>query len=122
MPKQPQQQQSSSEEGSKENNILNRPRHHKERSAQGHPSGPADSEPQGPAPTVPTHTSQTGGLPWAPPVTSQNRDHQDPPECNGTTNRPTEAPADGKGPGPTKVNKKTLEPHPGTSSGTGSAT
>ena len=42
-----QQQQSSSEEGSKENTILNSPRHHKEMSAQGHPSGSADSMPQG---------------------------------------------------------------------------
>ena len=58
-----QQQQSSSEEGSKENTILNGPRHQKEMGAQGHPSGPADSMPQGPAPTAPTHTSQTGGPP-----------------------------------------------------------
>ena len=42
MPTQPQQQQqSSSEEGSKENTILNGPRHLRERSAQGHPSGPS---------------------------------------------------------------------------------
>ena len=54
-----QQQQSSSEEGSKENTILNGPRHLRERSAQNHPSGPADSMPQGPAPAAPT--SQTGG-------------------------------------------------------------
>ena len=47
--------------------------------------------PQGPAPTAPT--SQTGGPPWAPPVNNQNRDHQDPPECNGTTNGSTRAPA-----------------------------
>ena len=40
MSTQPQQQQSSSEEGSKENTILNGPRHLRERSAQGHPSGP----------------------------------------------------------------------------------
>ena len=67
MPAQPQQQQqSSSEEGSKENTILNGPRHQKERSAQGHPSGSADSMPQGPAPTAPTHTPQTGGPPQAP--------------------------------------------------------
>ena len=39
--------------------------------AQGHPSGSADSVPQGPAPTAPTHTSQAGGPPWAPPVTNQ---------------------------------------------------
>ena len=56
-----QQKQSSSEEGSKENTILNGPRHHKERSAQGHPSGSADSMPQGPTPTAPT--PQTGGPP-----------------------------------------------------------
>ena len=91
---QQQQQQSSSEEGSKENTILNGPRHQRGRSAQGHPSGPADSMPQGPAPTAPT--SQTGGPPWAPPVNNQNRDHQDPLECNGTTNGSTRAPADGK--------------------------
>ena len=52
-----QQQQSSSEEGSKENTILNGPRNQRERSVQGHPSGPADSRPQGPVPTAPTHTS-----------------------------------------------------------------
>ena len=90
MSTQPQQQQSSSEEGSKENTILNRLRHQKERSAQGHPSGQADSVPQVPAPTAPTHTSQTGGPPQAPPVNNPNRDHQDPPECNGTTNGPPE--------------------------------
>ena len=56
MPTQPQQQQSSSEEGSKENTILNGPRHQREMGAQDHPSGLADA-PQGPAPTVPTHTS-----------------------------------------------------------------
>ena len=94
-----QQQQSSSEEGSKENTILNRLRHQKEKSAQGHPSGPADSVPQGSAPTAPTHTSQTGGPPQAPPVNNQKRDHQDPPEHNGTTNGSTRAPADSKGPG-----------------------
>ena len=83
-----QQQQSSSKEGSKENTILSGPRHQKERSAQGHPSGPADKEPQGPAPTAPT--SQTGGPPWAPQSTIRTeitRIHQnameppmDPPE------------------------------------------
>ena len=124
MPMQPQQQQqSSSEEGSKENTILNRPSHQKERGAQGHPSGPADSVPQGPAPTAPTHTSQTGGPPWAPPVSNQNTDHQDPPECNGTTSGPTRAPAgSGKGPGPSEGKNKMSEPYPGTSSGTGSTT
>ena len=87
-----QQQQSSSEEGSKENTILSRPRHQKGRSAQDHPSGPVDSMPQGPAPAAPT--SQTGGPPRTPPVNNQNRNHQDPPEHNGSTR----APADGKGP------------------------
>ena len=67
-----QQQQSSSEEGSKENTILNGPRHQKEMSAQDYPSGPADGVPQGSAPTAPTHTSQTGGPPQAPPVNNQN--------------------------------------------------
>ena len=72
MPTQPQQQQqSSSKEGSKENTILNGPRHQKEMGTQDHPSGPADSVPQGPAPTTPTHTSQTGGPPQAPPVNNQ---------------------------------------------------
>ena len=67
MSTQPQQQQQSlSEEGSKENTILNGPKHLRERSTQGHPSGSADSMPQGPAPTAPS--SQTGGPPWAPPV------------------------------------------------------
>ena len=125
-----QQQQSSSKEGSKENTILNGPRHQKEMVAQGHPSGPADSVPQGPAPTAPTHISQTGGPPRAPPVNNQNigdhhqhmpQDHQDLPECNGITNGSTRAPADGKGPGPTKGKNKTSEPCPGTSSGTHSA-
>ena len=136
MPTQPQQQQqSSSEEGSKETTILNGPRHQKEMGAQDHPSGPADSMPQGPAPTAPTHTSQTGGPPWAPPVNNQNiegcqtcnlyqymtQDHQDIPECNGTTNGSTRALGKScKGPGPTKGKSKTSEPHPGTLSGTGS--
>ena len=115
-----QQQQSSSKEGSKENTILNGPRHQKERSAQGHPSGPADSMPQGLAPT--THTSQTGGPPWAPPVNNQNRDHQDPPEHNGTTNGSTRAPADSQSPGTAKGKNKAVEPCPGAPSGTGSAT
>ena len=117
-----QQQQSSSEEGSKENTILNRLRHQKERNAQDHPSGPADSMPQGPAPTALTQTSQTGGQPQAPLVNNQNRDHQDPLEHNGTTNGSTRAPADNKGPGAAKGRSKTSEPHPGASSGTGSAT
>ena len=87
--------------------------------AQGHPSGPADSMPQGPAPTAPTYTSQTGGPPQAPPVNNQNKDHQDPLECNGSTGAPAES---GKGPGPSKGRNKMSEPHPGTSSGTGSTT
>ena len=98
----------------------NGPRHLRERSTQGHPSGSADSMPQGPAPRVPS--SQTGGPPWAPPVNNQNNDHQDPPECNGTTNGSTRAPADGKGPGAAKAANKASEPCPGTSPGTGPAT
>ena len=120
MPTQQQQQQSSSKEGSKENTILNRPRNEREWSAQGHPSGSADKMPQGPSPTAPT--TQTGGPPQAPPVNNQNRDHQDPPECNGTTNGSTRAPANGKGPGAAKAKKKASEPCPGTSAGTGPAT
>ena len=103
--------------------------------AQDHPSGPADSVPQGPAPTAPTHTPQTGGSPWAPPVNNQNiegcqthnhhqymtQDHQDLLEHNGTTSGSTGVPGkSGKGPGPTKGKSKMSEPHPGTSSGTGS--
>ena len=89
--------------------------------AQGHPSDPADSVLQGPAPTAPTHTSQTGGPPQVPPVSNQNKDQQDLLECNGTTNGSTGAPAEsGKGPGPTKGKSKTSEPCPGTSSGIGS--
>ena len=71
-------------------------------------------------PTAPT--SQTGGPPWVPPANNQNKDHQDPLECNGTTNGSTRAPADGKGLGATKAKNKASEPHPGTSSGTGPAT
>ena len=56
------------------------------------------------------------------PINNQNKDHQDPPECNGTTNGSTRAPADGKGPGAAKARNKASEPHPGTSSGTGPAT
>ena len=134
-PTQPQQQQqSSSEEGSKENTILNGPRHQKEMGAQDHPSCPADA-PQGPAPTAPTHTSQAGGPPWAPPVNNQDmegcqkhthhqympQDHQGLPEHNGTTNGYTGVPGEsGKEPGPTKGKSKMPEPIPGTSSGTGS--
>ena len=137
MPTQPQQQlQSSSEEGSKENTILNGPGHQKEMGAQDHPLGPVDRKAQGPAPTAPTHTSQTGGPLRAPPVNNQNvegcqthnhhqyttPDHQDLPECYGTTNGSTVTPGKtGKGPGPTKGKSKISEPHPGTSSGTGSA-
>ena len=91
--------------------------------------------PQGPAPTAPTHTSQTGGPPQASLVNNQNmercqkcdyqqhtpQDHQDLLECNGTTNGSSRVPGkSGKGRGPTKGKSKTLEPHPGTSSGTGS--
>ena len=108
-----QQQQSSSKEGSKGITILNGPRHQKEMGAQSHPSGPADSMPQGPAPTAPTHTSQTGGPPQAPSVTNQNKHHQDLLECNGTTNGSTRASAEsGKGPGPSKGKSKTSEPCP----------
>ena len=100
--------------------ILNGPRNKSERSAQGHPSGSADKMPQGPAPTAPT--SQTGGPPQAHPVNNQNRDHQDPPECNDTTNSSTGAPTNGKGPGATKAKKKASEPHPGTAASTGPVT
>ena len=117
---QQQQLQSSSKEGSKENTILNGPRNERERSVQGHPSGSADKMPQGPGPTAPT--SQTGGPPWAPPVNDQNRDHQDPPECNSTTNGSTRAPVNGKGQGAAKTQKKASEPHPGTMASTGPAT
>ena len=119
MPTLQQQQQSSSEEGSKENTILNGPRN-KRGSAQGHPSGPADKMPQGPAPTAPT--TLTGGPPWAPQVNKHSENHQHPPECNGATNGSTKAPAVGKGPGAAKARNKASEPHPGTSSGTGPAT
>ena len=112
------QQQSSSEEGSKENTILNRPRHDRERSSQGHPSGSTDDRPQGPAPTAPT--TQAGGPPQAPPVTNPNRDYQDPPECNDT-NGSTKAPTNGKGQGATK-SKKASEPHPRNMTNTGPAT
>ena len=57
------QQQSSSKEGSKENTILNGPRHNRERSAQSHLSGSTDDRPQGSAPTAPT--TQAGGPPQA---------------------------------------------------------
>ena len=112
------QQQSLSEEGSKENTILNGPRHNRERSAQDHPSGSTDDRPQGPAPTAPT--TQAGGPPQAPPVTIPNRDYQDPPECNDT-NGSTKAPTNGKGQGATK-SKKALEPHPRNMTNTGPAT
>ena len=72
------QQQSSSEEGSKENTILNGPRHNRERSAQSCPSKPTDDRPQGSAPTAPT--TQAGGPPQAPPQppiqTETTRIHQ----------------------------------------------
>ena len=120
MSTQPQQQWSSSKEGSKENTILNGPRHQRGGSTQDHPSGPADSKPQGPAPAAPT--SEAGGPPWAPPVNNPNKNHQDPLEHNGTTNRSTKAPVNGKGSGATKARYKAAEPHPGTASGTGPAT
>ena len=78
---------------------------------------------------------QTGGPPQASLVNNQNmercqkcdyqqhtpQDHQDLLECNGTTNGSSRVPGkSGKGRGPTKGKSKTLEPHPGTSSGTGS--
>ena len=113
------QQQSSSKEGSKENTILNGPRHNTERSAQGHPSGSTDKKPQAPAPTAPTR--QAGGTPQVPPVNNQNRDNQDPPECNDTTNGSTRAAANGKGPGATKSRKNASETHPGTVASTGPA-
>ena len=50
------------------------------------------------------------------------QDHQDLLECNGTSNGSTRVPGkSGKGSGPAKGKGKTLEPHPGTSSGTCSA-
>ena len=82
--------------------------------------GSADKMPQGPAPTA--STTQTGGPPQAPSVNNQNRDHQDPPGHNGTTNGSTRAPTNGKGPGAAKAKKKAPESHPGTLSGTGPAT
>ena len=111
------QQQSSSKEGSKENTILNRPRHDRERSAQSHPSGSTDDRSQGSAPTAPT--TQAKGPPQAPPVTNPNRDYQDPLECNDT-NGSTKAPTNGKGQGATK-SKKASEPHPRTMANTGLA-
>ena len=112
LPTQQHQQQSSSEYGSKENTILNGPRNERERSAQGCPSGSADKMAQGPAPTAPT--TQAGGPPPAPPVNNPNRDHQDTPECNDTTNGSTRAPASGKSPGAMKAKKKASDPCPGT--------
>ena len=105
------QQQSSSEEGSKGNTILNGPQHDKEKSAQSHPSKPADDRPQGSAPTAPT--TQAGGLPQAPPATNTNINHQDPPECNHT-NGSTKAPTNGKGPGDTKSKKALTNADPAT--------
>ena len=62
MSTQPQQQQQSlSKKGSKENTILNGPRHQRGGNAQDHPSDPVDSMPQGPTPVAPS--SQTGGPP-----------------------------------------------------------
>ena len=110
------QQQSSSEEGSKENTILNRPRHDREKSAQSHPSKPTDDRPQGSAPTAPT--TQAGGPPQAPPVTNTNRNHQDPLECNDTTGS-TKAPTNGQG---ATKSKKALETHPQNMTNTDPAT
>ena len=56
-----------------------------------------------------------------PQSTTQTKNHQDPPECNGATNRSTKAHVDGKGPGATKARNKAAEPCPGTASGTGPA-
>ena len=112
------QQQLSSEEGSKENTILNGPRHNRERSAQSCPSKPTDDRPQGSAPTAPT--TQAGGPPQAPPVTNQSRNYQDPPERNDT-NGSTKAPMNGKGRGAPK-SKNASEPHPRTTANTGPAT
>ena len=110
------QQQSSSEEGSKENTILNRPRHDRERSAQSCPSKPTDDRPQGSAPTAPT--TQAGGPPQAPPVTNTNRNHQDPPEHNGA-NGSTKALTKGQG---AAKSKKTSETHPRNTTNTGPTT
>ena len=55
------------------------------------------------------------------PVNNQNRVHQDPLECNGTTSGSTRVPADSKGPGAAKGRNKMSEPHPGAPSGIGSA-
>ena len=112
------QQQLSSEEGSKENTILNGPRHDRERSAQDCPSGSTDDRPQGPAPTAPK--TQAGGPPQAPPVTNPNRDYQNPLECNDTKGS-MKAPINGKSQGATK-SKKASEPHPRNMTNTGPAT
>ena len=56
-----------------------------------------------------------------PQSTIRTKDHQDPPECNGTSNGSTRAPADSKGPGTAKGKNKVAEPCPGVPSGTGSA-
>ena len=110
------QQQSSSEEGSKENTILNGPRHDREKSAQSRPLKPTDDRPQGSAPTAPT--TQAGGPPQAPPATNTNRNHQDPPEHNHT-NGSTKAPT--KGQGATK-SKKASENCPRNTTNTDPAT
>ena len=126
MPMQPQQQQQlSSEEGSKENTILNADLDTKKQMECSEIILQAQQtvcHKNQPLQHLQIH-SQTGGPPQAPPVNNQNRDHQDPLECNGTTSGPTRAPAgSGKGPGPSKGKYKTSEPHPGMSSGTGSTT
>ena len=114
------QQQSSSEKGSKENTILNGPRHDRERSAQGCPSGSTDKIPQGPALQHPQHKLEDHHR--LPQSTIKVETNQDPPEHNDTTNGSTRAPTNGKGPGVTKSKKKASEPHPGTAANTGPAT
>ena len=103
------QQQSSSEEGSKENTILNRPRHNKENSAQSCPSKPTDDRPQGSAPPAPV--TQAGGPPQVPPASNTNRNHQDPLEHNHT-NGSTKAST--QGPGATKPKKASTNTSPAT--------
>ena len=103
MPTQPQQQQqSSSEEGSKENTILNGPRHQKEMECSGSSFRPSRQHATRTSPystyTYITNWRTTIG---SPSQQSEHTDHQDLLECNGTTNGSTRAPAgSGKGPGP----------------------
>ena len=108
-----QQQQSSSEEGSKENTIVNGLRHQKERSAQGHPSGPADSVPQGPAPystyTYIANWRTTTGSPQSTIRTKITRIYQNTME---PTNGSTRTPAHNKGPGAANGRNKMSETSP----------